>query len=107
MEQPPTRWTRPLELMLFALGTLTLGAVLFFCVFWRVPTLLVATVVALGVLWPLRIVLYRTSGERARDQLNAKLWKEHLARLPELPSYLVVLRYADPGTAPSEGGGLL
>ena len=75
--------------------------------FWRYPAELGAIAAVLGGLWALRFGVDRASGERSRRAHNAALWKEHLTRLPELPDYVVVLRPADPASAPGDGGGLM
>ena len=106
-EQLPTRWTAPLRWLSVGLGVASGAAALFWCLFWRLPAVMAAIAGALGVLWGLRFAAYRASGERLRERHNQALWKEHLARLPVLPDYVVVLRPADPAGPPGEGGGLM
>lgn len=105
-EQPPTRWTGPLRWTRLALAALTFLGPLFFVVFWRLPPALVGAGVALGLLWAALFMAFRVSGERERVRHNAALWKAHLARLPELPDYVLVLRPAGPEALSAEGGGL-
>jgi hypothetical protein len=106
-EQAATRWTAPLRGSSFGLGLATFAVGLFWLLFWRYTTELGVLALSLGVLWALRLVVDRSSGEQRRRQHNAALWKEHLARLPELPDYVVVLRPGDPAAPPAEGGGLM
>lgn len=106
-ELPPGPWTGRLQWMTLALAVLSVATALFACLFWVFTTPYVVTCVVLGLLWVARFVAYRATGERERERHNAKVWKEHLARLPELPDYVVVLRPADAGAEPPEGGGLM
>jgi len=106
-ERPPTRWTTPLRWLGLGLGASTFVSVLFWLVFWRYPTELGVIAAVLGGLWALRLAADRASGERSRREHNAALWQQHLARLPELPDYVVVLRPANPASPPGDGGGLM
>lgn len=106
-ELAPGPWTARLSWLTLGLAVLSVAAALFACVFWLFPTPWVVTCVVLALLWVARFIAYRTTGERERERHKLKVWKEHLARLPELPDYVVVLRPADPALEPPEGGGLL
>jgi hypothetical protein len=106
-ELPPGPWTGRLQWLTLALAVLSVATALFACVFWVFTTPYVVTCVVLALLWVARFVAYRTTGERERERHNAQGWKEHLARLPVLPDYVVVLRPADPAGEPPEGGGLM
>ena len=106
-ELPPGPWTGRLQSSTLALAVLSVAAALFACLFWVFTTPYVVTCGVLAALWVARFVAYRTTGERARERHNTKVWQAHLARLPELPDYVVVLRPADAGAEPPEGGGLM
>ena len=106
-ELPPSRWTRPLGWLTFALSVLSFCVLLYLGLFWRAPVPLAVTGITLAVLWPLHFLAYRISGERSRNRHNARAWKEHLASLPVLPSYVLVLRGSGAESAAVEGGGLL
>lgn len=77
------------------------------CVAWWLPPLVLWGGAVLAGLWILSPFLYRISGEWQRMAHNSKLEKAFIAGLPELPSYLVVLRRAGPEAASVEGGGLM
>ncbi|MDP1828892.1 MAG: hypothetical protein Q8L48_36865 [Archangium sp.] len=106
-ELPPGPWTGRLQWLTLALAVLSVATTLFACLFWLFTPAYVATCLVLAVLWVVRFVAYRTTGERERERHNTRVWKEHLARLPELPDYVVVLRPDESDGEPPEGGGLL
>ena len=105
-ELPRGRWTWLLEGSTLILTLITLVAIFLLVGFCDAPRLFLATGLSVVALWVLRALAYRLSGEGERARHNARLWKEHLAKLPELPSWVVVLRPAAPGAPPTEGGGL-
>jgi hypothetical protein len=104
-ELPPGKWTGLLGVSTLILALISFVAMFFLVGFRDAPRLLVGTGLSVVLLWVLRAVAYRASGEQARARHNTRLWKEHLAKLPELPSWVVVLRPAQ-GAEPTEGGGV-
>jgi hypothetical protein len=107
-EPPPSRWTSVFHfsgclLAVFTAASLVGAGVLAWRGAWGAvprPLLLCA---ALWVPW---MLLYRLSGESARERKRDVALRQALAGLPPIPNYVLVLRSGFVPTDAARGGGL-